>query len=299
MKPLQDLSLRTKLDFSLSAFFLPMAVLFVLLVQLSMSNIQSNEQEVRGARLARPLYALLTSLPPWAVAEEDRAQEIDALWKEADQLLTEYAVALRLSETEMLASGKDAYLPEKLRKEWQLLRETTPGSPERLTATRALESGLIGLMSYASDTSNLTLDPDLDSYYTMNATMFQVPAFLTRLTSLSFAPAEARLLISQIDLPGIEGSFRTVIKEDSRFMGPIADLDTTLDKLLGNLLSLPPQTEAPAFREAADALWKQANLYLEQMCQARVDRYTRDLTVSVAVSALVTDPACMNLTRHT
>jgi X-X-X-Leu-X-X-Gly heptad repeat protein len=55
--------------------------------------------------------------------------------------------------------------------------DTTSGQ-EAFDAYTAATAGLLELIVTVSDTSNLTLDPDLDSYYLMDALVFRLPALL-------------------------------------------------------------------------------------------------------------------------
>jgi methyl-accepting chemotaxis protein len=97
-----------------------------------------------------------------------------------------------------------------------VLGGTSAPAAERLSAA-------IGLVSKISDGSNLTLDPDLDSYYVMDAVAFKMP-------NLAKAATEAAAAVSAVD--GLEGrSF----DQGAAIVMAAANFRTTVDALNGSL----------------------------------------------------------------
>jgi methyl-accepting chemotaxis protein len=268
------MKLRGKFLLMVSAFVLPLVVVIALLVQVSMNNISFNTAEVGGARLLRPLFQLLTSLA-------DPSTDLGPLQNEIREKSLPFP-ALDLGD--LTLDGK------KTRDEW--------GSWTALKITAV------------SDSSNLTLDPDLDSYYLMNLTVFQLSPLWQRLHALETGLAagnlgppdllEARTLLLQIDLPGIDASVTTVLREDPKFMGPLPGLADRLTPLSARVISGlrtlsarlaagPSADLAPLVREslaAVQALWLSANTDLEAMCRLRVERYSNELAWSLGASGL-------------
>lgn len=256
-----------------SAFLLPLIVVIVLLVQVSMTSISFNTKEVQGAQLLKPLFQFL-------VGVSDPAAD-PAGWQAEIRSRSLPFPSLPLADETF--TGKSSG-------EW--------------------ESWAAGQITAVSDASNLTLDPDLDSYYLMNLTVFQlVPlwqrlhALETGLASQTLSPSallEFRTLLLQVDLPGIEASVATALREDARFMGPLPGLADRLGPLTGQVaaglreLAVPlasgPSAEllslAGQTARAVEALWFSANADLETMCRLRVDRYSNELAWSLAASGL-------------
>jgi len=63
---------------------------------------------------------------------------------------------------------------------WNALKSdmSQMGDKESFTQHTALINDLLTLISYISDTSNLTLDPDVDSYYMMDAVIWKIPSLI-------------------------------------------------------------------------------------------------------------------------
>jgi methyl-accepting chemotaxis protein len=63
--------------------------------------------------------------------------------------------------------------------QWQAVRAADPGSGTVTPAARAtLAAALVDLVTQAGNTSNLILDPDLDSFYVMDSLVVQLPRLL-------------------------------------------------------------------------------------------------------------------------
>ena len=93
-----------------------------------------------------------------------------------------------------------------------------------------------GMITHVGDSSNLVLDPDLDSYYLMDITLLALPQIQSRIYNaiVKFAPVVKRgkvsdqekieaavlaALMNESDLEKVKGDFDTVLNEDSNFFG--------------------------------------------------------------------------------
>src|SRR5206468_3076648 len=128
---------------------------------------------------------------------------------------------------------REQLLPASVRSRWQ----ATPGDrPARVAASAALMSDVRGLIGHGGDTSNLILDPDLDSYYLMDVTLCVLPELQERiaLTSARFlsvlsagspdftAQREAFVqlaMLRDVNIARIDGDVQTVLNEDANFYG--------------------------------------------------------------------------------
>jgi len=126
-------------------------------------------------------------------------------------------------------------------------------------------------ITHSGDTSNLILDPDLDSYYLMDIALCALPQTQDRLGNIALQandwlvegtiPAHTSelsamvALLSEADMARVEGDVQTVLNEDSNFYGLSASLQETL----------PPA--AKAYRSANHDLLAM----LEQLCAGKAD----------------------------
>jgi len=145
------------------------------------AGIEFAEQERQGVVYIRALSALLDDLPRHRVlvaaalggdvSAKAKAAEVEARI-EADLAVVD-ALAARWGGTQWAA----------FRGRWQALRQAWPMSkgvdgPE---SHNVLLNSLLGLITQVSDASNLTLDPELATYYLMDGWVFKNPQSLYHL----------------------------------------------------------------------------------------------------------------------
>lgn len=147
--------IRVKLLIILALLSLPYPVLMGLLIRQQNVAIRFAEKELLGAEFNRSLFQLFSRAESQGFVEADELKDVDALNQEMG---------------EALKSGEL----------WQALRPLllAAGADER--RQRFLE-----LNTRVGDTSNLILDPDLDSYYVMDITTIRLPLLLKRLGEIS------------------------------------------------------------------------------------------------------------------
>lgn len=211
------------------------------------ANVRFAQQEKRGNAYLRPLVELLVTVPD-AIREAgapgqsgvpaERAAAIDQAWKDVAAVQAEHGVALDFTEAGLHQRERADIAPALVSERWSALRAELP----RLTATEIaqgrdrLVSDLRRMISHAGDTSNLILDPDLDSYYLMDVTLLALPQTIDRLaqietyarTALGGAetggadPAHFAVLAAQLqeaDVDRVVASSATGLLEDQNFYG--------------------------------------------------------------------------------
>jgi len=182
------------------------------------------------------------------------------------------------------------------------------------------------MITHAGDTSNLILDPDLDSYYLMDITLLALPqtqdhlqevsAFIENQLSkkswdindkIQLAIYADRLQTS--DLDRINASGATSINEDNNFYGQSENLKNRLEKsltehnqsmgkLLDLLKSLPNSENASsdlqAFRRQIDettrlnfSLWNVAVEELDVLLMNRIKIIRAERTLSLVIGSIV------------
>ena len=145
---------------------LPLAIVSWAYVDQQRAQINFAEREREGVRYLKPLLDVLLSVSD----ARDRAA------KGGDPAGANVSAAVDAM------SSVDAAVGDSLdvREDWSKIRtaidgaRTAPGIDGWNTAA----DGLLTLISRVSDQSNLTLDPDIDSYYVMDGVVFRLPIIL-------------------------------------------------------------------------------------------------------------------------
>jgi methyl-accepting chemotaxis protein len=190
--------------------------------------------------------------------------------------------------------------------------------PAATTAWTAASSAVVALASAASDGSNLTLDPDLDSYYVMDAVAFRFPLMLENLNEVPDALAvaatggtgvdAARLdaaatlgsLTATLDAvtTGMAKSFATTA--DSRLLGEkqavtdtadavSAAADTVRTAVAAGSISTVSAADVEDASAAVVDLWQTLLPRLDDLLVARMDRFgaTERLAIEIALAAVL------------
>ena len=174
------------------------------------------------------------------------------------------------------------------------------GSPELpLASHKAFQAGR-RLLSRIGDQSNLILDPDLDSYYTMSLTVLRFPELLDQLLNYRSLPSgsdRTNFLISQGRLAalreGIEADYKAAYAGNQTNALP-AQLGKTQERLLATLdmlLETGPYDSASmhAARQQAIAAtrsaWQETASSLEELLQARVRQLFQRMWLHLGMAA--------------
>ncbi|MEW6775588.1 MAG: methyl-accepting chemotaxis protein [Bdellovibrionota bacterium] len=155
----------------------------------------------------------------------------------------ELAVDLQATSEGLAKRSREQASPEAIAEAWSTLKAGLPGMAPAASdyAHVPLFEKIRTLITHAGDTSNLILDPDLDSYYLMDVTLLALPQEQDRIqdiisyTQASFsdgtlAPAERMhlavlgTLLRQSDVDRIQASAQTALNEDGNFYGESASL---------------------------------------------------------------------------
>jgi PAS domain S-box-containing protein len=233
-------------------FMIPDTVLLCLFLLSINDNIRFAQSEQRGNEYQRPLEDLLWHLPDHLLlarrsADGPNPPEAELAMTQAriDQALAALeAVDARLgAELQFTDEGLSKRKREhcrvrNLKAEWQRLK-TGLGKLDP-TECEVQHQHLIAdvrtMITHVGDTSNLILDPDLDSYYLMDVTLLALPQMQDRLATLT-ACGEAALkrggmsaderrqfslhaaMLKEADLDRVVASVGTALNEDANFYG--------------------------------------------------------------------------------
>ncbi len=246
------------------AYTMPIAVLLYFVVDGINQDIRFSTLEKYGNAYQRPLALLLEHLPHHhrmgrrALAGDSGQQsslaakqaEIDQAFALLQRVDSQHAADLQFTREELARRNRPEALPAKVQQEWEVLKKdvlfASLGSSDAAHG-RLLERVLL-MIKHAGDTSNLILDPDLDSYYLMDSTLLALPetqrryamaleAFeeLSRQTALKIADrVKLAVLASQFasDLGRISVDCDTACVEDQNFYGRMQSLQSGLQPAL-------------------------------------------------------------------
>src|SRR5262245_1718897 len=171
-----------KLLFISISFSLPIMVLLGMLVVQINSSINFARWELSGNEYLRPLVELLDLIPQHELALKFAGPSRDQLPQLRSKIDNAFAALEAVNKTsgetlqftaEGLAKRKREHVvPENVKREWQELKVGAEKlAPAALQEQhRHLVADLRMMITHVGDMSNLILDPDLDSYYLMDAT---------------------------------------------------------------------------------------------------------------------------------
>ena len=236
-----------------AAFSLPIGVLLFLMIQGVNENIHFARWETYGNEYQRPLMKLLYDLPQHQLAAGNAARQtelsgrIDAAFAGLADVQARRGVQLGFTREELAKRKRDHVQLAIVKKEWDELK----AQASQLSADANLEkhTHLVAdvrlMITHAGDLSNLILDPDLDSYYLMDATLCALPQMQDRLavtlalgadvlSRTNTTPAEriqlsvAAALLEESDLGRTRSSMDTALNEDANFHGVSPTLEKNL-----------------------------------------------------------------------
>jgi methyl-accepting chemotaxis protein len=265
------------------SFSLPIAVLLYFTIAGFNRDIKFAEQELAGNEYQRPLHRLLQHLAYHQLltaAENSNALDLASVQGKTDQALQELdslqqrtGQSLQVTESGLAQRLRSASHPEKLIVAWQGLRDNRGQLSREVMDVqhRQLRNSVRQLVAHTGDTSNLILDPDLDSYYLMDVTMLGLPRLQDRLlnlrlsvSSISTRPevtmAEFLNLVStarvmrDADFDVIVSNTRTALAEDPNYHGPsnsMRQIEPALDTFVVAMETLLKQLDLTDISQAA------------------------------------------------
>jgi methyl-accepting chemotaxis protein len=315
------------------SFSLPICVLLFLMVRGVNENIRFAQWETYGNAYQRPLMDLLHHLPQHQVAVRTGSEPLAALQARIDQAFNELEAvhaklggALEFTPEGLAKRQRDHVQLGTVRGEWNALKsQATSLSAEAARDKHAhLVADVRTMITHAGDLSNLILDPDLDSYYLMDATLCALPQLLDRAGSVTASGGEAlrrgaptpqdqlelsvaAALMQTADLERTLGSLATALNEDANFHGVSPTLAKNLGpqiatfkqaaegfiKMTSDLGTTGKPIPATSFlaagrklREAAAALWTTSAGELDGLLAARIHHYRNLRLLQIGLTAV-------------
>jgi HAMP domain-containing protein len=175
----RNLKIGSKLILLGLIFSIPVAVLLVLLIKEQNIAIDFGSQERKGVEYINPIRHLLHNIQKHQVAFLTGSAETAALEKQIEG-------DIRSAQEQDSRYGKELKTTHGLAglvEKWSttkslILRNSSNAKPENINSAYddIVDKSILPLIIQAGDTSNLILDPDLDSYYAMDNVVLNLPA---------------------------------------------------------------------------------------------------------------------------
>ncbi|WP_439817581.1 methyl-accepting chemotaxis protein [Zavarzinia sp. CC-PAN008] len=277
MAAIQDLKIATRLSALIVLLLLPIAYLMFALVTEKQIAIDFAEAENTGNHYVQKIQHVMdqTAQREMGMPATGLEEAIAAL----KAVATEYDAAL----------GTQAVSKAAL--------DALAGSGDYTTVAPAL----LSLVGAVADGSNLTLDPDLDSYYVMDLVTTKLPTILDLTTRLQLlqkthgegeAHERAELLIlgaldtalaaSNTDIQKATGANALVRERLNNRYGAMIAAEQQLRE--GIKAGAPTQAAQQALLKAIEALWVEATDVLDVLLQTRIGRLEAKMIEALAVS---------------
>ena len=319
----------------ISAFYsLPIGILAFLMIRGGNASIRFARWETYGNEYQRPLMTLLQLLPQhqFALQSADKSQ-VASLQTGIDQAFASLATVqsnhgedLGFNAAELAKRKRSHVMPETVAAEWSALKSSAAQLASADSAARHthLVADVRTMIAHAGDLSNLILDPDLDTYYLMDATLCALPQMQDRLAA-TMALATDRLastndnpdarrqlavaaaMLKESDLGRANGSLDTSLNEDSNFYGTsptleknlrprIAEFTTASETFIALIEKLAAGDKSIAAavvlasghsaRARLDALWTTGAAELDVLLHIRIGTFQTQRTAQIVMTSI-------------
>jgi Amt family ammonium transporter len=339
MKWFSNLKVAQKLALVSVFFMMPDSIMLYLFITGINENIHFARLEQIGNQYQRPLERLLQDVsqdrllsrePRTNVTRQQLAQEraeIEAAFDSLTLVDSQIGATLQFNPEALAKRNRTGCDVADVRREWAELRARggTISADEADRLHVQLIADIRGMIAHSGDMSNLILDPELDSYYMVDATLMALPQTQDRLTQtmvdganlLRARPANDTLSKTKLaielaqlkedDLDRITSSIETSLSQVCRFHGSDNDVHTMVPPALSAYIDAANRFDdliariqsgnsngisveqflaaGTAARDASFALWRTADSGLDGILQSRIDYYVLRRWHSLGVSA--------------
>lgn len=303
------------------AYMLPIGTLVFHVIDGVESNINFARWEKFGNEYQRPLERLLEGLTEYrsllASGETSRSSAetaIESAFGDLTEVQSLRGEDLQFTDEGLGKRNREHLKLQTVKAKWSSLKSAA-SEEERGKALTSLIADTRGLIAHAGDTSNLVLDPDLDSYYLMDVTLLALPQTQDRLSEIfeftkgvykkgkvgaddRIALATYAAMLKQSDHDRIAADFDTSFKEDNNFYGESPSYHANVDPVLAEyskatldlvaLLSQLASSDNPSIAEAdfSDAykraqavsfdLWHKSAKELDTLLDVRIGHFASE-----------------------
>lgn len=273
----------SRLTLSVVFFMLPLGAGAYLYTSAMQGQIATAEQEKRGNAYQRPVMELLLAALEHRQAAllafsgdntsranlNNLASNVDVAFVRLRDAQMKLGEALQFTKSGLESRGRGNLAFHKMETKWKSLAEKASYVPyEQLAGDYAsFIADIRGVIAHLGDTSGLILDPELDSYYLMDATLLALPQAIDRASGVTI-DATARSLAGSADSPDAKVEFakQAALMAESDRARSEADFDTAYkeDKNFNG--------RSPGFKtntEGKLAAYKAASMAMERLLQGK------------------------------
>ncbi|MDD2325125.1 MAG: hypothetical protein PHW63_03830, partial [Alphaproteobacteria bacterium] len=256
---LNNLSIRVRMLVSVVLFLSTLGLAMYSARTAIGANITFAQMEIYGDEYQRPLADLLHSagliraeLVQAAQGQTDKAlvtatlEKMNAAMIKLGEQQKRIGADLQFTDEGLGSRGRTALKYETVQAKWKDLATTitTDMTTNHDEEIASFIGNIRGMIAHSGDTSNLILDPDLDSYYLMDMTLLALPQTVDRLSAIGstvlpmLAPdheittkeqtevAVMARMLAEADVSRLQADMDTSLKEDANFYGLDADYQT-------------------------------------------------------------------------
>ena len=323
-----------------ASFLLPISVLLYFTIDGIQDRIDFAVLEKQGNTFQKPLEKILkallihknaaiTVLAGDAASNAIVAKEqgvLDSALRTLEGIDKELGSVLQFTQDGLSKRKRDDAKVDNLSRKWDQLRKSW--QTLSVDVCKAEHDNLIKIVrtmiTHLGDTSNLILDPDLDSFYLMDVSLVALPQAQERISTLLTLYSSAvksgtkkeedkTALVAQLtlfslsDLDRIFASIETALNEDNNFYGkseslhknipsPTEKLKKSTDNFVKLLANIKPEQFTKADLKILEAgsealedsfiLWDICSIELEELLNKRIAKFKYDRFYSLLLSAL-------------
>ena len=174
----RNLKIGSKLVLLGLIFSVPVAVLLFLLIKEQNIAIEFGQKERIGVEYIKPIRHLIQDIQKHQVAFLTGSAETSALENQIEQdIRSAQEVDSRYGKDLKTTHGLSGLVEKWSTTKSLILRSSSNAKPENINSAYddIVDKSILPLIIQAGDTSNLILDPDLDSYYAMDNVVLNLP----------------------------------------------------------------------------------------------------------------------------
>lgn len=329
-KLLNRLSLKAKIIMISWSFLIPVFFLLYSTISAYDKDILFARSELTGTAYLRPTVRLLTEISTYqqmlgsdsGTNEQEKQNQkdlVDTTFRELEVVQAAIGDQLQFTPSGLLSRKREHLTVENIGKQWSDLKPQSQFNKDTALKYRQILTDLRGIIAHAGDTSNLILDPDLDSYYLMDAVLISIPQSLDRLDQLEtylnsavlqknkaqIQTAVFEAMMREADRDRTFADFQTAISEDPNFYGSNDALQTKIlpafdltkdsaNQVLGMLLTdsvvehrIAILRDTAALKKSTQALWTVSVDALDDLLHSRINYFSTKKSQAYAVSGVL------------
>lgn len=244
---LNNMSVKTRLFLAISMFLMTLTCALAQAYLAIDANKSFAEKEKMGNAIQRPTaimlqdatflrtnLAILQATPSSRIGIDRYIQSINVQITKLQAAEDQYGEALEFTD-EGLGSRSRSHLKfQTVKNKWDNLAsnlKNDSSSQETVDLLISFIADLRGIIAHSGDTSNLILDPDLDSYYLMDITLLAMPQTIQRLGEIA-ETFYSRLYSRNLDDSKIttDAAVMSKMLSESDLERVIADMDTSFNE---------------------------------------------------------------------